>query len=294
MIPSIVMRSPEDPASRRERMAMEGQFRQQIHRLRRSWLGHNRLPSQRREGIRLLQGMTHPAAQIPLVEELSGEAPDVRAALLDHLRTQGAEGQAALAYAAIYSPDPGFSTAAGQALSVPLAPAVYGILDTSLRSPVHDIANRAAALAGNFNAIETIPLLIFSQVTRDPVPEHEGDLAWIANQTQHAYVANLIPVTGPGVVAYQPVIGRVTEGTLLRIMDAVVVVYRTVVHDVLVDLSSRDGGDPTDTLGYDPSAWWQWYHQDYLPAKREQLDIRRIEERIDATRQQAEQDPLIP
>jgi hypothetical protein len=131
------------------------------------------------------------------------------------------------------------------------------------------VANNAGIVASAVNALETIPLLIFAQATRDEV-QQTGDLAWIAINTQQAYVANVQPVVGDGAAAFQPILGRISEGIVLRVMDAVVVVYRTDIHHALTTMTSRDWGQPTEPFGYDMNAWWQWYNSVYVPFKNEQ------------------------
>jgi hypothetical protein len=155
----------------------------------------------------------------------------------------------------------------------PPARPVLRVLDMTLRSPKHQIANNAGLVAGSIGALETIPLLIVGQNTRDPRPSDEGDLAWIAIQTQTAFVSGLVPVVGDSAGAFQPVVGVVNEGIVLRATDAVVIVYRTVIHTALVAMTTADWGQSTAHLGYDRNAWWAWYNDVYVPFKREQARV---------------------
>ena len=73
--------------------------------------------------------------------------------------------------------------------------------------------------------------------------EHvDGALADILVATQQAFVQDLQPVVGDSAVGFDPELGVVTSGTILRVMGAYVVTYRTEVHNSLVGLSSRAWG----------------------------------------------------
>ena len=139
------------------------------------------------------------------------------------------------------------------------------------------------ALAGALGALETIPLLIFAQVTGDAVPE-SGDLAWILVGTQKAYVAEVYPVVGDGAAAFVPIPGVVQEGAIMRVVDAVVIVYRTQVHRSLVAMTTKDWGQSTEQLGYDPRAWWAWYNEEYVPFCNERARVKALAEQGDDTR----------
>ncbi len=77
--------------------ARSRQFTGQIRAIRRDYLGKIRVLQTRAQGIAQLREFTDPAAFMPLIRELTGEADDARLALLDHFATLGAPGQAALA-----------------------------------------------------------------------------------------------------------------------------------------------------------------------------------------------------
>jgi hypothetical protein len=205
------------------------------------------------------------------VKETTHERDDVRLAVLDHLAKQGDEGQGALAWAAIHHDDPAIRHEAITRIETPARDDVLMVLDGALRSPVHSVANAAGALAGTLNALEAIPLLMMAQVTTDRV-ENEGDLAWIAVQTQTAYVQRLEPVAGSGAGAFQPVVGVVNEGAVLRVVDAVAIFYRTEVHRVVVSMTTTEWGQSTEYLGYDLPAWWRWYNEEFVPYKNDQAE----------------------
>ncbi|MCP3904687.1 MAG: hypothetical protein GY715_13755 [Planctomycetes bacterium] len=247
-------------------------YEKQLSGIRRVHFGRSRSERLRAEGFERLREFTDPAAFRPMIEVTGGEADDVRLAVLDHLRDQGDEGQAALAWVAIHDRNDAIRNEAMNRMATPVSVPVLRVLDQALRSNVHRVASNAGWLSGAMNALETIPLLIFSQATRDPAPQDEGDLAWIAIQTERAYVQDLVPVVGDSSGAFMPVVGTVSEGIVLRVTDAVVIVYRTVIHRVLVSMTSRDWGHPTDDMGYDMRAWWEWYNTEYVPFKNRQRE----------------------
>lgn len=252
-------------------------YRQQLRKLKHEYFRSTRRKDQIREGLEQVREFTDPAAYRPMLEVFD-DAPDaVRLAILDHLAAQGEYGQAALAWfvANADKDDEAMVHEATMRLSEKLSDGltpqpVLQVLDSALRSPKHAIANSAGALAGAINATETIPLLIFAQATGDPRPDDTGDLAWIAIQTQQVYVANVQPVVGDDAGAFQPVLGVLNEGTVLRVWDAVVVVYRTDIHNSLVAMTTHEYGESTEHLGYNMKAWWTWYNDTYVPYINEQ------------------------
>jgi hypothetical protein len=258
-------------------------YAKQIRLIRHKHFGEIKVQSIREQGISQLAEFTDPAAFRPMIEELQREKDDVRLAMLDHFAKHGEAGQAALAWVAIHDSEAAIRNEATRRMlpagSPPpalLPDPIRYVLDSALRSPKHEVANRAASLAGALGAIETIPLLIFAQAAGRENDTENGDIAWIAIQTQRAYVAGLVPVTGDASGAFQPIIGRVSDGVVLRVMDAVVISYRTVVHDTLVAMTSEDWGQPTDQLGYNIKAWWEWYNTKYVPFKLSQARQARL------------------
>ncbi len=173
---------------------------------------------------------------------------------------------------AIYDHDPAIRNEALTRMVSPPQRPVLNVLDQALRQHRHVIANNAGMVAGALNALQTIPLLIFAQATADPI-ESQGDLAWIAIETQHAYVQRIEPIVGDGAGAFQPILGIVTDGVVLRVVDAVAINYRTEIHRSLVAMTTNDWGQPTEHLGYDMARWREWYNTEYLPFKREQARL---------------------
>jgi hypothetical protein len=264
-VPPIV--EPAVPRSPQQEIAFRGSermLRQQVRRIRHEHFGDIRVPEIRAEGLRALRELGDPAAFAPLVEELAREKDDVRLAVLDHLAAQGAPGQAALAWVAIHDDQDAMRHEATMRMVSPAGPEVLRILDTALRSNVHETANRAGALAGALRAVQAIPLLIFAQATADRL-DSTGDVAWIAIATQQAFVAAVEPVVGSGAGAFRPIPGVIQEGVVLRVVDAVAIFYRTEVHRVLVMMTTDEWGQATASMGYDMRAWWVWYNETYVP-----------------------------
>lgn len=237
----------------------------ELKRLKREHFGNVRDQARRDEGVRKLAQFRTSDSITSLYEELRSERDDVVLGMLDHVATMGEAGQAALAWMAIMDEKPGLRNEASKRLHRPASPGALGVLDSALRTDGHVVANRAGMLAGTLGATALVPLLIAAQTTEGPA-DQTGDLAWIAIQTQRSYVANLVPVTGSSSGAFQPVIGVIGEGAVLRIMDAVVISYRTEIHTALVGITSGEWGRSTEYLGYDRDAWLRWYAEEYKPA----------------------------
>ncbi len=262
--------------------ARQREYRTQLRIIERKYF-RSRVPETRALGIVELQEFTDPAAFKPLIEEFNDQEDDVRLAILDHFKQQGEQGQAALAWVAIYDKDPAIRNEAAMRMDKQPAQPVLKVLDRGLRSNVHEVANAAGALAGTLNALDTIPLLIAGQATADDRPENEGDLAWIAIQTQTAYIQGLRAVAGNNSGAFEPIVGILNEGTVMRVMDAVVVVYRTEVNRSLVNLTSNDWGQSTEHLGYNINDWWNWYNNTYVPYKNQQHQLQQAREQAGMT-----------
>lgn len=271
-LPPIYAKLQELSQKEKAHRAKVRQYTKQIRQIRHKYLGRMRREDIHQQGIERLREFTDPAAFLPLIEELAREQDDVRLAMLDHFAAHDDEGQAALVWVAIYDNDPRIRNEALMRIAAPLRDPAKYVLDRALRRPEAKVVNAAASVAASFNVLETIPLLIFAQANvSENEQQREGDLAWIAIQTQRAYVAGLAPAVGSNVGAFQPIIGVVSEGSVVRVMDAVVIEYRTVAHRALVNMTSNDWGRSTARLGYDVRAWWSWYNDEYLPFKRKQM-----------------------
>lgn len=275
-VPPIVQWNPEYEQELAYRARVRG-YERQFKIIRHKYFGNRKLPSLRQQGFDELTEFTDPAAFKPMVRVLAREKDDVRLAVLDHLAQQDEDGMAVLAWIAITDDDQAIRHEASKRLSAPASDRVLEQLDMALRSSDHTVAMHAAVLAGTLDAVEVIPLLIFAQAAGTPANQQTGDLAWIAIETQRAYVAGVVAVAGDASGAFQPIIGKISEGAILRIVDAVVIVYRTEVHRTLVAMTSNDWDQPTDGLNYNINAWWHWYNEEYVPYKNEQTLLANLE-----------------
>jgi hypothetical protein len=272
-LPPIYSKLYEITAEQLQARAKARGYDKQIARIRHKHFGEIKVASIREQGINELKQFTDPAAFPAMIHTLAREADDVRLAMLDHFAMQGVEGQAALGWVAIYDKDPAIQNEALMRMVTPADEPVKFLLNRALRAEDHDVMCAAATLAGALNVTSTIPLLIFGQAAvggGEAAGEGQGDLAWIAIQTQQAYVQNLVPVVGDNSGAFQPVMGIVSSGVVMRVVDAVVIEYRTPVHQALVAMTTHDWGQPTEYLSYNVKAWWDWYNNQYVPFKNEQ------------------------
>lgn len=269
-VPRMERADPSLTAARLSSSSASRRAKDEIRSIRRRWLGSRRDPEMRAEGLARLGEFTEPTALLPMHELLREEDDDVRLAMLDHFESLGSPGQAALAFVAIRDPDAALRGEAMRRLQRPADPGALAMLDEALRERRHEIVNRAGLVAGHLQALEAIPHLIFAQVAADEVPA-SGDLAWIAIGSQISYVADLVPVVGNNVGAFQPVVGTIMEGVVLQVQDAVAISYRTDVHRSLVAMTTYDFGEPTDFLGYDPARWHAWFNEVYVPRNIEKV-----------------------
>lgn len=212
-----------------------------------------------------------------------GSEPEVRKALFQSLAAEPTVGQARLVEFAVTSQDP-VRRQAADALPDTLSPAAAGELARWLASGRELYINQAATLAGAHPAAELIPSLVSAQYA--PPRVKRGDEAWIAIGQSVHYVQGQIPVVGSGSASYQPVIGTIYEGSLFRVMESVVEIYRTEVHLSLGRVTEELTGQPPPPFGYDQARWMQWYRQEFprLAAERRlELEHRHTESNSRAT-----------
>ncbi len=158
-----------------------------------------------------------------------------------------------LSYRALIALPPHGSNAAERVL------AAY--LDGSLGNGRELFINRAAMIASAHASAALLPSLINAQFT--PAKAKRGDEAWIAQGKSISYVSGVVPVVGDASGAFQPIVGRVFEGSVLRIMESAVMVYRTEVHTSLVAIVERETGQPAPPFGFDQPRWAKWYADDF-------------------------------
>ena len=270
-LPAIYSKDYEPTAEELKQRAVVRDYGRQIRLIRHKHFGEIKIEQVRAQGIAQLVEFTDPAAFAPLIEELAREKDDVKLALLDHFGRQGDQGQAALAWEAIFDRDPAIRNEAMKRMVSPAPEPVLYILNSALRSDRNDVVNNAATLTNALNIIDAIPLLILAQAAiTDTGGGEKGDVAWIAIQTERAFVSGLQPVVGDASGAFSPIVGILHEGVVLRVLDAVVIEYRTFVHDALVNMTTNDWGQSTEAMGYNAKAWWAWYNQQYIPFKKQQ------------------------
>ena len=263
VLPPMVDRRTSDRARAHLAASRTTDVRSLLERIRRKNLGRMRKSEIRASGIEQLRNLRDPGFLYAMPEVLAGEGEDVRRAVVEHLAAAGPSGQAALAWTAIHGTQSPMREACVAALRGPASAETLAVLQAALRGSGHEIIDRAGRIAGVMDAWPAIPHLVATQYSADPV-RRKSDLAWIAIGTQRSYVQNLIPVTGDGSGAFQPVIGQILEGFVMRVTDAVVVIYRTEVHRSLVGITSRATGVDTSGNGWSFTAWRDWYNRDFL------------------------------
>lgn len=280
----VVESSPRQAelAKRRERVALE----KELKRLRATHFGDIKRAEIRQAGILKLRAYTDPALFQTLIDVFQREGADVRAALLNHLADQqSVAGDAAIARMAVFGTYAPARAEAAAALRDRLAKtrgpsdAIRTVVYEGLTRGNEDTIKAAADLANIGNMWQFIPMLAAAQIgssfagtNQGGTGDGRGAMAQIYFANQQAFVSDLTPVVSESAVAFDPELSVVTEGTILRVFDAVVVTYRSEVHTALVDLSSRFAGAPTGHLGWDQKAWAKWIAQEFKPraaARRE-------------------------
>ncbi len=147
------------------------------------------------------------------------------------------------------------------------------VIYEGLRRGGAQVKARAAELAANLKLVQLIPWLAAAQVSGRPSGGGDGGggndngaLAYIVVGTQQAFVADLTPVVSENAVAFDPTLSTITEGTVLRVIDAVVYTYHVEIHQSLVRLASEAAGRDLSSLGWDYRAWMGWYRDEYQVA----------------------------
>ncbi len=242
----------------------------------------------RQAGISKLRGYTEAWMFPSLYSIFEREKDDVRGAILEQLAAlKTDEADTTIAWAAVFGRDEGYRAIARTRLGERLrdAPAtserIQSVIAQGLASGQNESITVAAQLANQLNLVRAIPMLINAQVGSGSGGGggDNGDpgtaLADIVVGTQTAFVADLTPVVGDSAVAFDPKIGVLTEGVVLRVINATVIAYRVDVHNALVSLSSRAMGKPTDQLGWDNAKWRAWYEDELKPelARRAEASI---------------------
>lgn len=152
---------------------------------------------------------------------------------------------------------------------------VKAVIVNGLKQKDDTVAAAAAGLAADLKVFDLIPAMINAQLnapTGSGVGVGQSDdsaLAYILVGQQQAFVSDLQPVVGDSAVAFDPQLSVATSGTVLRVIDAVVITYRTEIHYSLNRLANSGwDGRRTDSLGYDQKAWHDWYTKEFLPYRK--------------------------
>ncbi len=272
--------NPDDPryqewaAQQKQRRELE----RELQRLRATYFRDTRAVERRQIGIAELRKYTQPFAYPSLLEVFKRDARDVRTAILDMLEDQATdEADATLAWVAVFDHDPALKLNAEERLLKRIATTgnvsdrVKLVLAGGLQRDRNADAASAAGIIRTLRLHDMIPLLIASQVrgdTRGASEARNSSLGWIVIGQQIAFVSDLTPVVADSAVGFDPTLSVVTEGVVLRVIDAVVVTYRVDVHNALVGLTSELWGRSTAGLGWDREAWMRWYHTEFLPHLR--------------------------
>lgn len=279
----VTVPDPTSPQSRaeaeanRKRIALE----KELIKLRAAHFRGTHNVENRQLGLAKLRTYTDPGAYEPLLKIFAREEDDVYAALSSMFAEQNTpEADAALAWSAIMAGDDSLRRIASDHMRSRIltiggpTPQMVAVMDLALQGDSEDRANVAAAFADEFGIIGLIPRLISAQVSGQTgggggIPDDDGDVAFIAIGRQVAFISDLTPVVSDSAVGFDPTVSVINEGTLIRVHDAAITIYRDMVHASLVNLSSRATGRSTRELGFDTEAWKRWYIEEFLPAQRQ-------------------------
>ncbi len=273
--------NPDDPRVKEfaRQQKTRVQLEKELYKIRFEFIHNIKNKELRSVGIHKIRGYTQPAIYESLLNIFGKEDADVRKAIVEHLADQKNDlADTTLAWAAVYGKFKDFRTDAADALKRRVKESskdgevrsgIKTVVAHALRSTDNQELAAAAGLAQQLKLIEAIPMLINAQIQGQQVGGGGGgddhSLAWIMVGTQTAFVSDLTPVVGDSAVAFDPQVSVITEGSVLRIIDAVVITYQVDVHNALVGLSSDAWGKPTNRYGWDQGAWHNWYKKDFVP-----------------------------
>lgn len=231
-----------------------------------------RNPKMHEQGWAELARHMHDPRVYDLMFELFADKPfEMQRELVElFVRQETDDADVAIAWAAVFNEDEQLRTWAGGRLVERVGEEepsyrVQRVLELGLLSGEDDPAVASSSLVRQFGLVNAIPYLIQAQAEPRRRDVRRGAIAQIVVGTQQAFVANLTPVVANNAVGFQPTIGVVTNGVVLRVMDAVVWAYRTEVHRNLVGLADQSWGQSTGHMGYDQRAWYDWYENEFKP-----------------------------
>jgi hypothetical protein len=276
IVPNDPRLDPDSPESRAYAAQQKRvrEIERELRLLQRRHFGTMRNTDRRELGLCKLRGFTEPAALLVMTELFDRERADVRTTILDHFASlESPGGDAALAWESVHGHEAWYRASAREHLARRLGakgeapPAVLGIIDRALRGRDDLAAVEGGRLASALHLYQFIPLMATAQAASPPATgERRGDLGWIMIGTQTAFVADLTPVVSNSAVGFDPQIGVVNDGTMLRIHDAHVTIYRAELHETLVEMTTDAWGRPTRSMGYDAGQWREWYENEFVPA----------------------------
>lgn len=328
-VPEWVARMVKDPSSPEARQyAAHQKTRLQVERelkkLRATYFRGTKNTETRQVGISKLNNYSEPAVFPLLLDLFKAEDRDVRTAILDHLADIGSDqADATIAWGAVFDDDPWFrAEATKRALRRAKASGgasnrVKWAAAAGFRSKNEKHIAAAAFFARDLSMYDAIPEMINLQVGGgggrsggggtgvgggggSGVTLSAGDpgtgIGILMVGTQQAFVSDLQPVVGDNAVAFDPTLSVVTEGVVLRVIDAVVITYRTEVNQSLIALADKgwnqaSEGRTTSPMGWDQVKWRQWYTSEFLPYRRVQDAAAELRSK---SQQQEEPDPESP
>lgn len=284
---------PSGESTRRAQLRMEREtaiVRAALRELRRVGLARDAAKSDRNralETLRALRGETELGEALAILSGNANESDllerdrDARRALLLALAEDEAFGHPALVRLGVTADDQVRADAVA-ALPIRISREAEGQLATHLAGDRELHVNRAASIASAHAGAGLIPSLIAAQST--PPRQKRGDEAWIALGKSVSYIAGAVPVVGDASGAFQPIPGTIFEGSVFRIMESVVVVYRTEVYYSLRAVVERETGQPAPPFGWDQRLWTRWYERDFPRLAAAEAERRGHEDTLRRTR----------
>jgi len=269
----VALSAAPDPGQREAYAALQARRAGYGPELRRLRARYFRSGSERGRAIGLarLRSYTDPAAYELLGDLFFGEGPAVRDAVLEHFAKQGTpEGDAALAWEAVYGDRERDREAALAKLGEVvedrgMSTLVEDVIRNGLSERSDETAVAAGQAAAGLRLYELIPLIASAQVAAQGTGDRRGDLGWIFIGQQTSFIADVQPVVSDSAVAFDPQLGVVSEGVILRVSQAFVAEYRVELNSILMGMASEAWGRSVTHLGYDVPAWHRWYEDEFEP-----------------------------
>lgn len=285
--PGLTIPDAGDPAREqiRDFNRRKTQYERQLKAIRGQNFGLNRSAETRRAGAAKLKAFTDPAAFPAMLEVFRYQAADARAAVFDHLAALKTEqADATLAWAAVFEPAEATRAEAKSRLEkrvndlvaasgkprgtdggAPLS--VQSVIAEGLKTHNQRVAGAAAGLAEGLKVLDAIPMMATAAgFGNQPSGDTDAALAYIVIGRQTTFVSDLTPVVADSAVGFEPTIGVITEGTVLRVMNAFVTEYNYIIFDNINRMASAAmDGQSLGHLGRDPHRWAAFYENELKP-----------------------------